>query len=267
MTLSRCLLLILPFVAMTATASPRIEKLTCLTESRLSEVRKDPNGAIARVFDSCSAELAIKTAELELTDKQKKLAFASILAYAMAPYGESRSISLKDLLADKVLDCDNYALLTGHFATLLIGREAHVKFAGFDGGAVGNHAQLFAAQKNDRLMLDPTVGLIAKIGFDDLLMGKAIPEGKIRIFRQREDKSMDAFADKVWTAVSKGEYRPSDLLYYFPSMDQYLKFSKEIQPLWRKDVESLLRRFPTPGAEALRKNLSKQSAKKNLKKN
>lgn len=239
-------------------AAPTVDTLSCLSKRRIAEVRKAPAAGIRNAYSACHAEFASKTASLKLTESQAKVAFLSVLAHAMAPYGNSVSLKLDDLLADKVMDCDNYIVLTGHFTRLFLGKtNVTTKFVGFDGGAVGNHAQLIVEDNGDQLLLDPTIGLVAKVSFNDLLMGKSVPDERIRLFKQHPDKTLDTFIPKVAGAVSNGSYRPSDMLYYFPSLDEYLAFSDETAPLWKSDVDALLRRFPTPGSQALRKNLGK----------
>lgn len=236
-------------------ARTEIDRLACLTPDRLAGVRADPHQGVAASYAACEGEVSRKLASLRLTEDQKRVAFVSFLAYALAPYGPSRSVTLEDLLADPAMDCDNYALLTGFFARMFVGESVELKFAGFDGGAVGNHAQLFVGMNGEQLLLDPTIGLVAAIGFDDVLMGKPLPPDRVRIFRQHDDPRIDPFAQKVTAAVLNGDYRPSDMLYYFHTLDQYLKFTDEVGPLWSGERETLLRRYPTPAVAALRKNL------------
>ncbi|MNX86549.1 hypothetical protein D3C86_1184350 [compost metagenome] len=244
-----------PTVHGSTSPTPMIDKLLCLTSNQLAAVKSDPKNAIPVAFENCSVEIDKKTEQLTLTPEEKRIAFLSILAHSLAPYGASRSISLKDLLADKSMDCDNYAILTGYFNALFAGETHNLKFAGFDGGAVGNHAQLFVDTEKG-LLLDPTIGLIARIGFDDLLQGKPLDHHQAIIFQQHDQPELDFFVKKVYDSVLQGKYKPSDLLYFFHSIEEYLKFSDQIGPLWGKNVDDLLLRFPTPAAEDLRKNLT-----------
>jgi len=228
-----------------AAASTAFETLTCLTEPIASAVRVEPDTGVATAWHACQAEFRAKVSALGLTPVQEKLAFASILAYALAPYGSSVATSLNDLLADDALDCDNYALLTGYLARIL-GVDAPLRFVGFHGGAVGNHAQVFV---ENELLLDPTIGLIARIGFDEALQGKPVAEAAILVFRQRSDAHMDGFAAMVRGALATGAYRPSDLLYFYPSFDQYLKYAQQTPPA--SAFDQLVRTFPTPAVAAL----------------
>lgn len=139
-----------------------------------------------------------------------------------------------------------------------MGEVFKVRMIGFEGGVVGNHAQLLVENDEVKLLLDPTIGLVARSSFNNLLMGKPIKDNDIMINIGHQSNSIDAFRRKVYAGLRNGKYRPSDLLYYFQSMEEYLKFIDEISPLWDKDISALIRRFPTPGAKALEMNLINQ---------
>lgn len=236
---------------------PSFNKLQCLSESRLATIRGNPKNGVIQALESCQEEINEKLKSLQLTEAEKRIAFLSILAHSMAPYGPSRSILLKDLLRDESMDCDNYAILTGHFNSIINEKTYEINFVGFDGGAVGNHAQLFVSSEKG-LLLDPTIGLVARISFDDLLRGKSLKGDEVILFRQHDDKQLDSFEKKVYGAILQGKYKPSDLLYFFYSLDDYLKFSDQIKLLWDNDVNDLLLRFPTPASKALGDNLKTQ---------
>lgn len=217
-------------------SSTSFDNLSCLTKDRIASVRQTPSSAIAVVFDACHTEITSKLASLNLSEQERKIAFLSILAHSMAPYGSSHSITLKDLLSDKVMDCDNYAILTGLFSRIFLDENFAVNFVGFDGGAIGNHAQLFVGEKGEELLLDPTIGLVARIGLNELLMGKPVQKDQLRIFRQRSDEKLDFFAETVIDAITNGKYRPSDILYHFSSLDEYLIFTEGGRQALRKNL-------------------------------
>jgi hypothetical protein len=238
---------------------PSFNKLSCISESRKATIRRDPKNGVVQALENCQQEINEKLKPLKLTEGEKRIAFLSILAHSMAPYGPSRSILLEDLLSDKSMDCDNYAILTGHFNSIINDKTYEINFVGFDGGAAGNHAQLFINSEKG-LLLDPTIGLVARIGFNDLLSGKSMKSNQVIVFRQHTDKQLEFFEKKVYNAILQGKYKPSDLLYFFHSLDNYLRFSDQIGPLWGKDINDLVARFPTPASKALRDNLKTQSS-------
>ena len=47
-----------------------------------------------------------------------------------------------------------------------------MRMLGFDGGATGNYAQGMITISGTSLLLDPTIGMVVKIGFDDLLSSR-----------------------------------------------------------------------------------------------
>ena len=121
------------FDAWSADAGVKNLRLACLSERLIKDVRNSPASGIRKSWTICEREFSNNVASLALTEKQKRVAFVSVLAYSMAPYGPSVSTSLGDLLKDKVLDCDNYAILFGHFSSLFVGSDVQIQFAGFDG--------------------------------------------------------------------------------------------------------------------------------------
>lgn len=58
-----------------------------------------------------------------------------------------------------------------------------------DGGAVGNHAQIMYKSGNNRLLLDPTTGVVAAITFNKLMSGQPVPEEQVRVFGSRPKPS------------------------------------------------------------------------------
>jgi hypothetical protein len=139
-------------------------------------------------------------------------AFAAIAAYDLKPYGQSTAMDLRSLLDEPHLDCDNYCLLTWHLFTIIKPTSTvTLTMVGWDGGAVGNHAQIIAEiPAVSAWLLDPTIGLIvAGATFDNLCQG--VP---LTYHTQPAGTRDIAYSHKIKSAVSLGKYRPSDLLYY-----------------------------------------------------
>lgn len=235
-------------------ADGMFDHLGCLGSKRIAAVRQSP-AAVSNVYKACRQELDAKLGAMDLSERQMQYAFASILAHAMANYGTSHAISLRGLLDSKFLKCDSYALLTGYLSEILTSENVYLRFVGLDGGAVGNHTQIIVQAPRGEILLDPTIGLVAKIGFNDLLSGRPLDGEAMKVFRQHYNAGIHLFADQVIDAIQHGKYRPSDLLYYLSSLKTYVAFTNEIAPLWQGGVDELLLRFPTPGAEALRRDI------------
>jgi hypothetical protein len=239
--------------------------LQCLDVDAVAEIRSDPQ-LLSDVYDRCRSEFAKRLDGFELGDDDLRAAFAVMAAHAMAPYGNSTVFDLPTLLAEPVLDCDNYAALAGHFVRILLPGRPHVfAVAGFDGGAVGNHAQVFLSlQRGRQLLADPTIGLIADIGFNDLLRGKKLAAESVVVMHMHKDKDIDGFGNRVYQALVAGSYEPSDLLYYIDGLDRFINYSERIAPFFSQksiDIPRLLEFFPTPAATALGRDLQTLSEK------
>jgi len=202
---------------------------------------------------SCADELSAATDGLAISQPGQDAIFASMLAYHFAPYGQSRETTFEALLHEKQLDCDNYVLLAGYILERLR-PGASLKYVGFDGGAIGNHAEAFFEDDVGAIFLDPTIGVVATVNFDELLMGRV--EG-VRVIADQApvEPAISSLRAKVVQAVVHGEYRPSDLLYYFSNRDDLIRFGEHTAALWDGDLSLLALHYPTPAAKALKKNL------------
>lgn len=173
-------------------------------------------------FERCRASLLARDEEFfkDLDEDQIALIWSVSTAHRYRPYGSSMAFSLPDLLKEKHLDCDNYVFLTIRLFRLLRPHsKLDIDMVGWERGPVGNHAQIVVNHDRVPLMLDPTVGLIAKISFDDLASGKKVEEDDLLILSRRDDPP--GFRDRVRDAVLFGGYRPSHILYYFSDVDDY----------------------------------------------
>jgi hypothetical protein len=226
-------------------------ELHCLTNAR-AVIRSDPI-RISDAFSNCKPELSSALSDLGLDDDGLRVAFSAITAHSMAPYGASRASTLPDLMAAEKLNCVGYVFLASYFVKALL-PSAKIQIAGFDGGAVGNHSQMFVPAY--RLLLDPTIGLVAIATFDEVLSGKIISADAIRVFRVRESTDIEAFAGKVHAALLEGKYKPSDILYFYHGLGQALDAVRENEPLWAaKDIPAIIRTLPTPASDDLESNL------------
>lgn len=154
----------------------------------------------------------------DLSDTGIRLAFSSYVASRAKPYGASRGTDFRELLRGPTLKCDSYCIVTMGLLNLLLPTDhPRVTFVGWDGGAVGNHVQIFA---QERLFLDPTIGLLARGSFDGVASGKPLPEGHcISLFA---GGPLSGFNDNVLGAIKAGSYRPSHLLYFFDKLSDFL---------------------------------------------
>lgn len=218
-------------------------KLKCLTPEALQKFRAS-GGSTKEINEICKPEITkiLNTRNIQLDDEGIEVIIASLVAYKSAPYGNSTAIKLKTLLEEEQLDCDNYAILMGYLVP-----KANLHYVGFDGGAVGNHAQVFYSKEKMNLLIDPTIGVFAFISFNELLKGRKIDSNLIFSFYDYSNPDLDIFHTNVLKALQNGEYQPSDLLYYFDNLEHFI-------------YPGNYDRYITPGGRSLRlrrKNLTK----------
>lgn len=175
---------------------------------------------IANYFSAC-AEVISKKIQFPLTGNELKAVVATFISHTLFSYGSSKAASLEDLLTEDGLDCDNYTFLTGHIYQILTGDDytEDFIFTGFEGGAIGNHAQIIVASQESSILLDPTTGLVAKTNYTDLIAGVPIPDKQINSLYsywgiEKEYPQMDNYFWRVKSALMNGLYRAEDHLYF-----------------------------------------------------
>ncbi|MBX6321973.1 MAG: hypothetical protein IRY94_09115 [Rhodospirillaceae bacterium] len=220
-------------------------RLPCLTESMVGRIKADPS-AVAGAFAACEGELSDLVGQRlgPLAEPDRFAIFATLVAFHWAPYGAGAGITMEELRTQTVMHCGQYAALTGHLLRYGSGDGVRLRFVGFEGPTLENHAQLFYSRGEVNLLLDPTVGLIAAAGFDEVMRGIPVKPSRILDFYDRTE--IASFRDRIVTALSRGLYRPSELLYYYEGLDPFLA-------PWTVQ-------FPTPGGAHLQAGASAEPA-------
>jgi hypothetical protein len=178
--------------------------------------------------------------------------FSSILSHISAPYGKSRETEFLPLLREDSLDCDNYVMLAVYiFESILPKHQSEYEIVGFNGGAIGNHAQLFYKKDSLKMMSDPCYGFVANTRFNNLLEGKHLAKDQLFVFKWRDPKTEDA-AQNTIEAVIKGRYAPRDLLYYFNNVDTFASYGEKFS-----SFEEMIKSFTTPAGQKMYKELTK----------
>ena len=98
-------------------------------------------------------------------------------------------------------------------------KRSQMRMLGFDGGATGNYAQGMITISGTSLLLDPTIGMVVKIGFDDLLSSRRAAARNFVIAYMHDDPGITAVMKRISNSVYNGLYKPSDLLYYFLALN------------------------------------------------
>ncbi len=251
----RCCVLVWLFASLAAYAAPvRETQLACL--EGLDVQREIATSAgMTGLQSRCHLELGATLADWGLTQTERDAVLATFVAHRSAPYAGSVAVTREALVREPGLDCDNYAMLTEYLLRDL-SENARLVFLGFDGGRVGNHAQALAVRDGSALLLDPTIGVVARVSFDDLLMGKPVAASDILVDARAPEPAIKGLRAKVEAALLDGAYRPSNLLYYLQGNENMIAFSDHAGPYWAPEMRALLLlHYPTPAADALRRNL------------
>ncbi len=155
-----------------------------------------------------------------------RLAFCSVVAFDLKPYGESTALSLRDLMSASLLDCDNYVALAWRLFKLMRPlSDTMIAAVGWNGGAVGNHAQMQARTAGSPdIYLDPTIGLVVYgCSLDALCRQHIFAPQYLKSFLSYNPRPEIATIDcAVRTAIPGGGYKASDLLYFAPGLDNFI---------------------------------------------
>lgn len=209
----------------------------------LSLITKDPS----RIDDIYAAKRGAFVSKLgpafaTQPEDHIKLAFCTVLAYELKPYGSSTATALQDLLAAKSLDCDNYALLAWHlFEILNPDSEAVVTMVGWNGSPVVNHAQLMIATPGSKAMVaDPTIGHLALTpSFSSLAAGQEIPSDHQASFYIPGKSAIDWFKYETVSDLTEGKFGSSNLLYTFSSVEDYQTYGGSSLNWWTPQAEKV----------------------------
>lgn len=185
--------------------------LACLTRASVEAVRARPS-TLTGLYRKCEPEIA-RDVPFARSKLQRHAVLAGLVAYAMAPYGPSTAVRFSALLHDRVLDCDNYAMLAWWLHRSAWGaREAsRYVIAGWVGLHFGNHAQTMV----DGLVIDSTLGLVAPARYWQLRTGGSVR--RVVDFGWRRPSDMAAFHYYVIRALLEGRYQFARVLYVKPT--------------------------------------------------
>jgi hypothetical protein len=201
-------------------------RLDCLDNAVIGKIRRNAE-TIETAYQECKTQVRgyLGEAFSKLDDNDLYLVFASLVAYQLAPYGDSDFQDFEDILYAPKMNCAQYTLAVGYFASLRAAALGQVKirFVGWYGGAVSNHAQVFTENpvSGVSLMLDPTIGVVALGSFNDIASGKPLDPAGVADFSTRVEQQN--FRERVIAALLSGGYKPSDLLYYYDGMENRLR--------------------------------------------
>jgi hypothetical protein len=195
--------------------------MSYLSSSTLAAIQSDPN-QIVNVYGNTRTQFLKDLGPnfAWLSDNHIKLLFCGVVAFDMKPYGNGTATDFAGILASPTLQCQQYALLTCYLFQVLCPNPPATGFqivnVGWNGGAVGNHAQI-SVEGGSNIFVDPTYGLFAAgVGYDWITSGRPVPSTYIADFRQYKSNSpVASSAAAVYSALVNGSYKPSDAMYYY----------------------------------------------------
>ena len=196
--------------------------LECLTRASIEQVRAQ--GSVDVIMPACSQQLrqALGQDFGTIDDDLVRVVLATIAAANFADYGASSAITYEDIARADRLNCGNTIFLVGYLFGAIDSEK--IRSVGFDGGVVGNHAQLFYIDGDRSFLLDPTIGLVAQVGFNVLMRGTPVPSNKIRLFKIKDaSEGIRSYKMRVYEAVEQGAYVPSDFMYMHETLHEQLK--------------------------------------------
>lgn len=200
--------------------------MSYLSASTLSYLMSNPEGIGSCYNNTRSAFLAdLGDVFANQCEDHLRLAFCSVVAFDLKPYGGSTARSLRDLMAEDALDCDNYVALAWQLFLLMRPLSpTKVAAVGWNGGVVGNHAQMQARTSGSPdIYLDPTIGLVVfGCSLDSLCKQYPFQAAHLKSFWTYNPKPPIAATDtNVRAAILGGQYKASDLLYFAPGFDNF----------------------------------------------
>lgn len=151
-----------------------------------------------------------------------RFAVCALISFDLKPYANSETFTLKELIQEDGLDCDNYVALAWQFFDIMRPQsEAEVLIVGWEGGPIGNHAQMqIKTPGQPSMYCDPTIGLlVGNLDFDKLCMG-IVPAASetYSIHSHNPRTEISTLNTNVSAAIMAGTYRASHLLYVCNSL-------------------------------------------------
>jgi hypothetical protein len=202
-----------------ATAVPR--QPGCLSQARIEHMRDRP-ASIPRAFRRCQPmlERRLRRAGIATSRDYLRATFAGLAAHRFAPYGSGPpGYGFSALRRKSQMGCDSFAALTFHLYERTGGRIGAVRFRGWDGGTIGNHAQVWVGS----LLVDATAGLVARLPVRAALAGRR--GRKVLGIPVRRHH----FYDLVRRVVARGEYPEAQVLYVHRRFEAFARGDRSLR--------------------------------------
>ncbi|MGY4178378.1 hypothetical protein ACVIHH_003669 [Bradyrhizobium sp. USDA 4518] len=196
--------------------------MSYFSSAALNQIRDDPT-TIVSIYNSVRTQFISDLNMPGLDEAANQAAFCTVVAFDLVDYGtETAANTLSALVAEPTLACDGYAMLAGELLSQFGASTNELTYVGWNGGTVGNHSQILFSDGTSDLLLDPTIGLVVdNVTYQGLVSGTHYAE--MTSFYDRTD--LNSFDAEVIAAVSNGSYKPSDLIYYVPTLTAFTDYA------------------------------------------
>jgi len=202
-----------------AAAPARSGALACVDAPTIAALKREPERAFPSLYESCSAPLRemLGPEFADLSDSALRFVLGAVAAHSMSIYGASTVYDLRSLSTLPMLDCAGYAALAWHLARVAGADVRHAVVVGWDGSPVGNHAQLLYGEPGNDLVLDPTVGVVARASLAGVLAGHHVAAERMFLFERAPTPiPLDELRDMVTSSLFLGQFGPGSLTYEQP---------------------------------------------------
>lgn len=193
--------------------------LACFDAPTITQLKRDPDHAFPSLYASCSPQLRdlLGPEFADLSDSALRFVLGAVAAHSMSIYGASTVYDLRSLSTLPMLDCAGYAALAWHLARVAGADVRHAVVVGWDGSPVGNHAQLLYDEPGNDLVLDPTVGVVARASLAGVLAGHPVASERMFLFERAPTPiPLDELRDMVTRSLFLGQFGPGSLTYEQP---------------------------------------------------
>ena len=193
-----------------------------IPQAEIERIRKNPSSiylSFQAHRDSMQKFLGGKFSDL--SEEELYVIYCSLASYGMAPYGPTSSVDLAGMLRESHLSCGNYPVLTMKLAEAGkpdIYEHVYVPFVAWRRRVNDGHGMLFLMKTNGTdVYVDPTYGYLVRTDFNKIFGGHSVNANCFRDFGYRNEEAHSKRLVKK--LIVNGEIRPSELLYYYHSVD------------------------------------------------
>jgi hypothetical protein len=200
--------------------------MSFLPSSAYAAIREDPS-LVVSYYETSQSQFLSALDMPGLSSDAKIAAWCTVVAYGLVPYGPGpQTTDLTQILHAETIACTHYVTLAWELMAFFGVSTNEETAVGWDGGAVGNHAEMFFSDATSNLLLDPTIGMVVNgATLEGIISGEHYTD--YASFYSRND--ITSFNSTVINAVTHGLYNTRDVIYDVPTLDNWINHYFEFQ--------------------------------------